>query len=257
MQTPSGKFALVRGVPETFHRAITPGEPGEPIDVARAREQHDRYCRALEGLGLTLIRIAADDRFPDCPFVEDTALVVGDRAIIAAPGAESRRGETAAVEERLRALKPLHRIEAPATLDGGDVLLVDDRLYVGLSTRTSTLAAEQLERILGDAGYQIVPVAVRSILHLKSACTYLGDGVLVQLPGHLDDDLFARYQRITVPAAEPHAANCLAVNSVVLVPAGAPQTRKRIEAAGFNTQEIDISESHKAGGGLTCSSIIF
>ncbi|MGD2216922.1 MAG: arginine deiminase family protein [Gemmatimonadales bacterium] len=257
MRTPSGKQAIVRGVPGTFDRAITPGEPGEPIDVERAREQHERYCRTLEELGLTLIRIAADDRFPDCPFVEDTALVLGDRAIIAAPGAETRRGETAAVEEILADLKTVHRIAGPATLDGGDVLRIDNRLYVGLSTRTTRLAAEQLARLLGDAGYEIVPVAVSGILHLKSACTYLGDGAIVHLPGHLDEDLFARYDRITVPADEAHAANCLSINGVALVPAGAPGTRRKIEAAGFDTLEIDISESHKAGGGLTCASIVF
>jgi dimethylargininase len=247
----------VRGVPNTFDRAITPHESAEPIDIERAREQHERYCEALEGLGLTLIRVAADDRFPDCPFVEDTALVLGERAIITAPGAETRRGETAAVEESLRALKTLHRVEPPATLDGGDVLRIRDRLYVGLSTRTSTLAAEQLGRLMADAGYVIVPVAVSGILHLKSACTYLGGDVIVHLPGHLDDDMFASYERITVPVHEAHAANCLSINGAVLVPAAAPETRTRIAAAGFDTLEIDISESHKAGGGLTCSSIIF
>jgi len=257
VRTPSGTQAIVRGVPNTFDRAITPDEPTEPIDVERAREQHERYCEALEGLGLSLIRVAPDDRFPDCPFVEDAALVLGDRAIITAPGAETRRGETAALEEVLRSRKVLSRIEPPATLDGGDVLRIDTRLYVGLSSRTSTLAAEQLGRLLADAGFEIIPVAVSGILHLKSACTHLGDDVIVHLPGHLDDDVFAGYRRITVPVHEAHAANCLSINGAVLLPAGAPETRKRIEAAGFDAQQIDISESHKAGGGLTCSSIIF
>ncbi len=257
MITPSGTHAVVRDVPDTFDRAITPHEPTERIDVERARRQHEQYCQALERLGLELIRIAADDRFPDCPFVEDTALVLDDVAIITVPGAETRRGETAAVEEVLEDLKTVHRIEAPATLDGGDVLLIDDHLYVGTSSRTSPLAAEQLGQILADTRYDVIPVPVAGILHLKSACTYLGDDVIVHLPGHLDDDFFSRYKRITVPRNEAHAANCLSINGTVLVPAGAPETRGRIEAAGFDTLEIDISESHKAGGGLTCSSIIF
>lgn len=257
MRTPSGTQAIVRGVPGTFDRAITPRGSTEPIDVERAREQHERYCQALEELGLTLIRIAADDRFPDCPFVEDAALVLGDRAIITAPGAETRRGETDAVEEALKNLKEVHHIRAPATLDGGDVLVIDDHLYVGLSSRTTSLAVGQLGQILADTRYEVIPVEVSGILHLKSACTYLGGDAIVHLPGHLDDDVFARYERITVPGNEAHAANCLSINGTVLVPAGAPETRGRIEAAGFNTQEIDISESHKAGGGLTCSSIIF
>ncbi|UCC84638.1 MAG: N(G),N(G)-dimethylarginine dimethylaminohydrolase [Gemmatimonadota bacterium] len=257
MQTPSGTFALVRGVPKTFHRAITPSESTEPIDVERAREQHERYCQALEGLGLKLIRIAADDRFPDCPFVEDTALVLGDRVIITAPGAEARRGETGAIEQALENYMTLYHIQSPATLDGGDILLIDEHVYVGLSSRTSSLAAEQLRQILADTRYDVTPVAVDGILHLKSACTYLGDDVIVYLPGHLDDDFFARYERITVPRNEAHAANCLSINGTVLVPAGAPETRAHIENAGFDTLEIDISESHKVGGGLTCSCIIF
>jgi dimethylargininase len=244
-------------VPDTFDRAITPDESTEPIDVVRAREQHERYCQALEGLGLTLIRIAADDRFPDCPFVEDAALVLDDRAIITAPGAETRRGETGAIEEALEGLKPLYHIEAPATLDGGDVLLIGHHLYTGLSDRTSPQAVEQLSRILADTRHEIIPVPVSGILHLKSACTYLGDDVIVLLPGHLDDDVFRRYKRITVPTNEAHAANCLSINGTVLVSAGAPDTLGLIEEAGFDTLEIDISESHKAGGGLTCSSIIF
>ncbi len=111
---------------------------------------------------------------------------------------------------------------------------------------------------LAGADYEIVPVQVGDILHLKSACTHLGGDVIVHLPaGHLDDRVLARYQRITVPQGEAHAANRLAINGRVLVPAGAPETRRRIEEAGFETLETDISESHKAGGGLTCSSIIF
>jgi dimethylargininase len=255
--TPSGTQAIVRGVPDTFDRAITPDGSTEPIDVERAREQHELYCEALEGLGLTLIRIAADDRFPDCPFVEDTALVLGDVAIITAPGAETRRGETAALVETLENRKTLHHIQPPATLDGGDVLPIDNHLYVGISRRTSSLAVEQLVQILAGTRYEIVAVPVSGILHLKSACTYLGDDVIVHLPGHLDDDVFRRYERITVPLSEAHAANCLSINGTVLVAAGALETRGLIEETGLDTLEIDISELHKAGGGLTCSSIIF
>ncbi len=257
MQTPSGRYALVRGVPETFERAISPGAATAPIDVARARRQHARYCEALESLGLKLVRVAADDRYPDCPFVEDTALVLGDLAVITAPGAQSRRGETAAVEEALRRYTRTRRIEAPTTLDGGDVLRIGDRLLVGQSGRTSRDAVAQLRAMLAGDGYEIVPLEVREVLHLKSACTHLGGETIVYLPGHLDERPLARYEKISAPRHEAHAANCLAVNGAVLLPAGAPQTRRRIEEAGFETIEIDISEAHKAGGGLTCSSIIF
>ncbi|UCC72629.1 MAG: dimethylargininase [Gemmatimonadota bacterium] len=257
MRTPSGAHAIVRGVPATFDRAIIPHETTKPIDVARAREQHERYCQVLEDVGLSLIRIAADDRFPDCCFVEDTALVLGDKAVITAPGAESRRGETAAVERTLRDLKVVQHIRPPATLDGGDVLRIDDRLYVGLTRRTSRAAVRQLQAILSGGGYEIVPVEVSGILHLKSACTHLGGDVVAYLPGHVDESVFTSYRRIAVSRGEAQAANCLSMNGVVLVPVGAPETRERIELAGFETLEIDISEAHKAGGGLTCSSIIF
>jgi dimethylargininase len=256
MDTPGGTLAIVRDLPDTFDRAIQPSAAAPSIDVELAREQHRLYCRALEHAGLSLIRLAADDRFPDCCYVEDTAIVVGEKAVIAAPGAASRRGETVAVEAALRDYKQLHRIEAPATLDGGDVLSIDKRIYVGLSGRTNEGSVEQLEAILSRGTYEIIPVEVHDILHLKSACTHLGGDVITWLSGHLDDHAFARYTKIVVPAEEAHAANCLSVNGVVLVPAGAPSTRAKIEEAGFETIELDISESRKAGGGLTCSSII-
>jgi dimethylargininase len=257
MQTPTGTHAVVRDVPGTFDRAIAPAIPAEPIDVERARQQHRRYCQVLEGLGLTLIRIEADDRFPDCCFVEDAALLIGKKVIITVPGAEARRGEVIAVEDRLREYGEVHRIQSPATLDGGDVLEIADSVYVGLSRRTNVHALEQFRAILGHDGYRIVSVNVRDVLHLKSACTYLGGDVVVWLHGHLDQPGFARFQKITVPRAEAHAANCLSVNGTVLVASGAPQTRARIEDAGFSTIELQMSELWKAGGGLTCSSIIF
>lgn len=257
MQTPSGSQAIVRGVPSTFDRAIRPQDGPDPIDVELAREQHEVYCAALEAMGLSLIRLDADDRFPDCCYVEDAGIVIDDLAIMARPGAESRRGEVEAVELALRAYREIRRIAAPASLDGGDVLRIADRLFVGLSDRTSRSAAEQLERLLHARGITIVPLRVRGILHLKSACTYLGDGTIALRAGHLEEESLSRYRIIRVAPDEAHAANCLAINGAVMVPAGAPQTRRRIEAAGFETLEVDISESRKAGGGLTCSSIVF
>jgi dimethylargininase len=247
----------VRGVPVSFDRAIRPGRHTAPIDIELARAQHAAYCAALESLGLRLVHLDADDRFPDCCFVEDAGLVIDDLAVVTRPGAESRRGEVDAVEAALRNHRAVQRIAPPATLDGGDVLRIGGRLYVGLSGRTTSAAVGQLERLVGDGGVTVVPLPVRGILHLKSACTYLGAKTIVMRAGHLDEAPFSDYRIIPVPPGEAHAANCLAVNGVVMVPAEAPQTRRRIEAAGFETLELDISESRKAGGGLTCSSIIF
>jgi dimethylargininase len=208
-------------------------------------------------MGLELARIDADDRYPDCLYVEDTAIVVGDKAFIAPMAAESRRGESNAVEAKLREFKCVQHLTPPATLDGGDVLQVDRRLYVGLSRRTNAHAIDQLRTALEPEKYEVVPVRVQDILHLKSACTYLGESTVVMLAGHLDEQPFAGLRKIPVQPTEAHAANCLALNGLVLIPAGAPETRARIEEMGFETEEIDISESRKAAGGLTCSSIVF
>ena len=244
-------------MPGTFDRAIQPGSPTQSIDVQVAKRQHERYCAALESAGLELTSIEPDDRYPDCCYVEDTAVVVGEKAIVAAMAAPSRRGEAAAVEEELRDHKEVHHISPPATLDGGDVLRIGQRIFVGLTRRTNQLAADQLRGVLEPDGYEVVQVAVRDVLHLKSACTHVGEDVILFLPGHLDKKPFARYRRNIVPADEAHAANCLSVNGRVLIPTHAPRTRAQIEALGFQTMELEISESRKAAGLLTCSSIIF
>jgi len=257
METPTGTTAIVRGVPNTFHSAIRPESSAEPIDIRLAEIQHEAYCRALSSAGLELVRVEADDRYPDCLYVEDTALVVGDSAFISPMAAESRRGESDDVEAKLRELKNVQHLAPPATLDGGDVLQIGHRIFVGLSQRTNSHAADQLRTVLQPEGYEINPVNVRDILHLKSACTYLGNDAVVVLPGHLDERPFHEFRTVRVEAEEAHAANCLAINGVVLVPAGAPKTSAKIEEVGFVTEEIDISESRKAAGGLTCSSIVF
>ncbi len=257
METPSGSHALVRGVPRTFDRAIRPPGRHEPIDVARAREEHRSYCRALRDLGLSLIEIDADDRYPDCCFVEDTAVVLGDRAIIAAMAPSTRRGETDAVASRLREHRRLHYLEPPACLDGGDVVQIGSALFVGLSQRTNAQAIQQLSDALADTDLKVIPVEVRDVLHFKTACTYLGGNVILLLPGHLEEERLAAYEKIYVPAEEAHAANCVSINRRVLVPSAAPRTRARIQQLGLRTVEIDISECIKAGGRLSCSSIIW
>jgi dimethylargininase len=256
METPAGTRAIVRGVPNSFHRAIQPRSAPEPIDIELAKSQHRVYCQALEDIGLTLIQLEADERYPDCCYVEDTAVVLGDRAIIARMAAPSRAGETGAVEKALSVHKKIHHLESPATLDGGDVLQIGRQIFVGITERTNSPAVDQLQALLAEDDYGITPVHISGVLHLKSACTYLGGMTVLCRPGHFDEAALSLYRKIRVPANEAHAANCLAVNGRVLFPAGAPQTREHIEAAGFPTLEVDISESRKAAGGLTCGSII-
>lgn len=257
MDIPKATHAVVRDVPDSFDRAIQPYGPTGTIDVELAKQQHRVYCEALEGAGLELVRIDADERYPDCCYVEDTAVIFGEKAVIAEMAAESRRGETAAVEIALRPFKEIHRISPPATLDGGDVLVIGRRVFVGLSTRTNQQAADQLQAMLAGDGFEVTAVPVRKGLHLKTACTHVAGDFVLYLPGHLEGKPLAAFTEIIVPGAEAHAANCVSANGTVLIPKGAAWTATRIQELGLETVELDISESLRAAGRLTCSSIVF
>ncbi len=256
MNTPSGQFALVRQVPDSFDRCIKPD--GEAvIDVDLARRQHADYCAALENAGLELIRLEADERYPDGCFVEDTTVVAGDLAVMLPIGAPSRVGEEVEVEKTLRRYKIVEEIKPPASMDGGDILKIEKRLYIGLSQRTNRRAISELGKLISPQGYEAIPVPLEKVLHLKSAVSYLGEQHVVVSPGSFDDRVLSEYNKITVPDDEAYSANCLAVNGVVLVSKGFPRTKSRIESAGFETVELDMSEFRKGWGSLTCLSIIF
>jgi len=254
------RHAIVRGVAATFNDCIKARGPhGEQstIDMDLARRQHASYCSLLEKLGLELIRLDADDRFPDCCFVEDTAVVAGDTAIICEMGASSRRGEEEAVAGILRERRPnVRRLEPPATLDGGDVIVTGHKLLCGLTERSNRAAAEKLEEFLEPEGLEVVPVPVTHVLHLKSACTPVAPGVVLVDEEFADAEAFAGFDRIVVPAAESYAANCLSVNGTVVVSAGFPRTRELVAERGFPVELLDMTEFRKAGGSLTCLSIL-
>jgi dimethylargininase len=254
---PTGKYGIVRGVPHTYDRCIKSPKVENEIKVELAREQHKRYCEILEQLGLTLIFIDPDDRFPDCCFVEDPAIVIGDTAIISRMGAKSRIGEEIEVRNTLSQYKTVKEIKPPGTLDGGDVLRINEKIYVGLSERTNQFAIQQVPTYLSDYGYRVIPVKIEHILHLKSACTYIGNNYIVMFPGHFDEGIFSAYDRIIIQKKEAYSANCLSVNGKVLVQKGYPNTKKLIEDTGFETVDIEMSEFRKGGGSLTCLSIIF
>jgi dimethylargininase len=196
--------------------------------------------------------LPAEDAMPDSVFVEDAAIVVDELAIITRPGAESRRGETASVAAALSRHRPLAYIEPPATIDGGDVLRVGRDLYVGLSTRTNNAVVEQLTALLPR--YRVHGVTVRGCLHLKSAATEAGDGVVVVNPEWIDPSLFAT--TINVDPGEPNAANVLRVGNFLFAAAAFPRTNARLRAAGFDVRELEAGELAKAEGALTCCSIL-
>jgi dimethylargininase len=225
------------------------------IDPELARRQHGAYCRALEEAGISIISLPPDESFPDCCFVEDTSVIAGGLAVIAYMGAVSRRGEEAAVRNVLRHRMPVRDIIPPATLDGGDALVIGRRVYVGIGDRTNEAGVEQVRELAGP-GLDVIPVTLEGVLHLKSACTYMGEGRLLLRPGHLDADIFSEYRIIEVPAEEAYAANCLALGSRVIVSKGYPRTKAAVEAEGFETLELDMSEFRKGHGSLTCLSKI-
>jgi dimethylargininase len=230
--------------------------PREPIDIARATRQHEEYERALAHLGCSVIRLDAEADMPDSIFIEDTAIVLDEIAIIARPGALSRRGETAAVAAALRAHRPLATIEAPGTLDGGDVMTVGRDIFIGRSSRTNSAALEQARAIVAPFGYTLREVDVGGCLHLKSAVTPLDEHALLINRDRVDDRAFPSFDLVDVDPAEPSGANIARVNGRLLYSAAFPRTRDRLEGRGFPVTAVDLSEIAKAEGAVTCCSLI-
>jgi dimethylargininase len=227
-----------------------------PIDLERASAQHARYEALLRELGCRVERIAPAPEHPDSVFVEDTAVVFDEVAVIARPGAPSRRGEVAAVEGRLAELRPIRRIEAPATLDGGDVLVAGRRVFVGRTARTGDDGIAQLAAILEPFGYETRGVEVRGCLHLKTAATAIADDAVVFQPEWVDPAVFDGLELVPVDPAEPFAANVLRVGGVLVMPEAFPRTRARLEARGHRVHAVPAGELAKAEGGVTCCSIL-
>jgi dimethylargininase len=241
-------IAITRGVARTIQHAQLTYQERQGIDYAAAAFQHREYCRLLESLGCTVVSLPADDAYPDCVFIEDTAIVLDDLAVITRPGAESRRGETRAVADALTQYRPLVHIEAPGTIDGGDVLVLDDRIYVGLSTRTNDAAIPQLRL---HTRREVIPVEVYGALHLKSAITRVSRDTLLVRREWLDVTPFAGWTLLE--AEEP---NALLVGAVVIYPSAYPATRTLLESLGIEVRTVDASELAKAEGGVTCCALL-
>lgn len=220
-------------------------------------EQHAAYCDALTALGLDVVRIPADPALPDSVFVEDAAVVVDEVAVLASMGAPSRRDERTAVAEALARDREVVRIELPARLDGGDVLVVGRRVFVGRSERTDDGGARALASALAPFDYEVTPVAVTGCLHLKSAVTALDSKTLLVNAEWVDLAPLSGYARVDVDPAEPGAANVLAVAGRVLAHEGFPLTRARLLARGYDVRPVDVSEFLKAEAGVTCKSIVY
>lgn len=251
------RIAITREVSPNIHLCELTHLERTPIDYNRAHSQHQEYQKALEGLGIKVQRLAAEPDLPDSVFVEDTAIVLDELAVITRPGADSRKPE---IETVVRALSPYRHLEAihePGTLDGGDVLRIGKKLFVGLTTRSNQSAIDQLQAILSPYGYSVIGVPVHGALHLKTAVTQVAEDTLIINPDSIDRAIFSSYQLIEVDPDEPMAGNALWLGECVLYPAAHTRTRARLEAAGITVVSVPADELAKAEGGVTCCSLVF
>ena len=236
---------------------LTTADLGKP-EYEKAIRQHGRYVQVLKDLGLEVMVLPPDGKFPDSTFVEDTALLTPRGAVITRPGAPSRRGETAAIRKTLTGyFSDLREINAPGTVDAGDILQVESHYYIGLSERTSQSGAEQMIRILNDWGYSASTIPLKNMLHLKSGVAYLGNNLMAVAGELIGRPEFAHFDQIKIIAEESYAANCLSINGSIFMPAGFPVTGEAFRKTGQPVIEINLSEFRKLDGGLSCLSLRF
>lgn len=249
--------AVTRPVSSSLPRCEISFIGREPIDVAVARRQHAAYEAALAQAGARVVRLPAANDHPDATFVEDAALVLDELAVIPIMGAPSRRGESVAVERCLAGYRPIAHLTPPATLDGGDVMRVERRIVVGLTARTNLAAVEQLRALTGPHGYEVVAVVPTGCLHLKSACTYLGRGVVLANRGWIDVSCLGGADLLAVADDEPFGANAVAVGGKLLYATGFPRTLARLGQWGFDVITVETGELRKAESAMTCMSLVF
>jgi len=251
------RVAITRKVSPEIGRCELSYLEREPIDVGLAERQHLAYERCLADLDCTVTSLPSEPELPDSVFVEDTAIVLDELAVITRPGAVSRRPETASVAAALAPWRPLFHLGPPGTLDGGDVLVAGRRVFVGRSLRSDEAGYGQLRDLLAPRGYTVVPVPVRGCLHLKSAVTAVAADRLLVNPAWVDGSVFAGLGTVDVDPAEPHAANALRIGDSIVFPAAFERTRRRLEGAGIGVVTVDISELARAEGAVTCCSLVF
>lgn len=228
-----------------------------PLDLHKALAQHERYCAVLAQCGVELTLLEAESTFPDAPFVEDVAVLTDLSAIVTIPGHPSRQGEESKVVGLLEKFRPIKFIRTPGTVDGGDVLRIENHYYIGLSSRTNRDGAGQLADLLYEEGFTSSFVPVHNILHLKTGITAIGDTMVLAVQQFAEMVEFQKYNVLKIDADEAYAANCLSVNSNLLIPAGFPQVKSHLVSLGYIPIELDMSEFAKMDGGLTCLSILF
>jgi dimethylargininase len=255
-------IAVTRAVSPTLAECELTHRPRDPINVANAVAEHACYEEALRSLGATVVRAPPKPTLPDAVFVEDTALALDEVAVVTRPGAPTRRREVESMAKVLSAYRPLLRIQSPGALDGGDVLRVGRKLYVGLSSRTNRAGASQLETLLGKWDYEVIRVQVTGCLHLKSAVTQVAEDLLLINPRFVRPEFFAPMEVIPVAPAEADGANALWISragtgAAVIYAAHHPETAERLERAGVRVVRVPCTELAKAEGAVTCCSVLF
>jgi dimethylargininase len=249
-------LALTRDVSPRFNECEITHIDRSPIDVRVAESQHHGYVRALKELGCAVLELPAEPNLPDSVFVEDAAVILPEAAIVTNPGADSRKPETESIARALAPYRELVFIQPPATVDGGDVLVLGNQIFVGMSTRSNRESVLQMNRLLGRFGYHAQAVELHDCLHLKTAVTRVDDATLLINPNWVDLEHFEGYDLIEVDASEPFAANCLPINGSIIFPTAFPKTASFLGQRGYQLRRVVVDELAKAEGAVTCCSLI-
>jgi dimethylargininase len=249
--------AITRAVSPAINQCELSFHERRPIDLDRCIAQHSAYEECLKLLGVTVVSLAAEPTLPDSVFVEDAAVVLDEIAVITRMGAPSRRPESAGLAETISRFRRVEFLKEPATLEGGDVLRIGRRLFIGMTARTNVEGIDQMKRLVQPYGFAVESIEVRHCLHLKSACSSVGNDAVLMNSNWIDRERFAKFEIIEVDPLEPGAANVLLVNDQVIMPSNFPRTAATLDDRGFEIQPLDVSELQKAEAGVTCCSLIF
>lgn len=248
--------AITRRVSPRFNECEITHINRTPIDIEIAKSQHHEYILALKELGCRVVELPEEASLPDSVFVEDAAFILPEAAVITRPGADSRKPETESIAKALAPYLPIVRVTEPATVDGGDVLVLGKEIYIGMSTRSNPAAVGQIQDLLGQSGYKVTAVHLNDCLHLKTAVTKIDDTTILIDKNLVDPSQFKAYEWIEIDASEPFAANCLPVNGTIIYPDSFPRTRKILETRGYNIRPVTVDELAKAEGAVTCCSLL-
>lgn len=251
------EFAIVRPPGKSYMNAISENDTSKTINSEMAKLQHAKYCAALEMLGIKVIRLPADDKYPDSCFVQDPCVVYGGSAVMTILGADSRKGEGEVIKQTIQRFKQIKTMSFPATMDGGDVMLTPSKIFIGVSKRTNEEGIAQYKSLLSDENLPtVIPVPVEKCLHLMTGVTYIGKNTVL-ISELIDKKYFSDFNKIYVSKEDEYAVNCLGLGGHVIIPAGYPSVFQEITKLGLKVVEVEMSEFKKADGGVTCLSILF